>query len=304
MAKTAQAFINQYNGQTVDYDGAYGAQCVDAFKIKCAWIGAPVRPTRTGWAQGYWVYRMEYQNYCKFITNPKELVAGDWCIWDFNSSCPQSHIGMFVSYANKEKTKANIFSQNQQKGFKGFCTVTLKLDILGALRFNKLEPEPTPVVTPTKSVKATGVAHCFDKKYAKTYYATDNLNCRNSASTGAKVLVTVPKGTEVTCYGYYDTGSGYTWLYAQALVNKVLYTGFFAVNYLSTNKNAPAQKVLKVGSKIKIRYGAMQYGKKVGFADKVYKTVYTVSEISGNRVVFKSGAVVMGAVAKSDCIVQ
>ena len=135
------------------------------------------------------------------------------------------------------------------------------------------------------------------------YYATDALNCRNSASTNAKVLVTVPQGTEVTSYGYYDKGNGYIFLYAQAMVNKVLYTGFFASEYLSTSKNAPA-KVLKVGSKIRIRNGAMQYGKKVGFASKVYNTVYTVSEISGNRVVFKSGSVVMGAVAKSDCIVQ
>ena len=303
MAKTAQAFINQYNDKTVDYDGAYGAQCVDAFKIKCAWIGAPVKPTKTGWAQGYWTYRMEYANYCKFITNPKELVAGDWCIWDFNSSCPQSHIGMFVSYANKEKTKANIFSQNQQKNFKGFCTVVLSLDILGALRFNKLEPEPA--VSPTKSVKATGVAHSYNKKYAKTYYAQANLNCRNSGSPNAKILVTVPQNTEVTCYGYYEATAQRNWLYAQAIVNKVLYTGFFAADYLATTKASPTPvKVLKVGSKIKIKKNAMQYGKKVGFAAKVYNTVYTVTEISGNRVVFASGKTVMGAVNKADCIVQ
>lgn len=300
MAKTAQAFINQYNGTVVDYDGVYGAQCVDAFKIFCAWIGAPVKPTKTGWADGYWTYRIEYNAHVKFITDVKNLQPGDWLFWARGSSCPLSHVGMFVSYNGSGH--ANIFSENQG-GNGGFCTKKLKLDILGAFRFYKLEPEPSAVV-PTKTVKATGVAHYFDNKYARTYYATDALNCRNSGSTGAKVLVTVPKGTAVTCYGYYDTGSGYTWLYAQALVNKVLYTGFFASTYLSTDKNAPAQKVLKVGAKIRIRNGAMQYGKRVGFADKVYKTVYTVSEISGNRVVFKAGAVVMGAVAKSDCIVQ
>lgn len=304
MAKTAQAFINQYNRTTVDYDGAYGAQCVDAFKIFCAWLGVPVKATGTGWADGYWYNRNTdgYAKHCKFITNVNELQAGDWLFWAHGSSCASSHVGMFVNYAGNGY--ANVFSENQQKNFKGFCTVKLKLDILGAFRFNKLEPEPS-AVAPVRNVKATGVAHYFDKAYAKTYYATDALNCRNSGSTSAKVLVTVPKGTEVTCYGYYDKGNGYTFLYAQALVNKVLYTGFFASAYLSTNKNAPAPvKVLKVGSKIRIRNGAMQYGKKVGFAQKVYNTVYTVSEISGNRVVFKAGAVVMGAVAKSDCIVQ
>lgn len=299
--KTAQAFINQYNRTTVDYDGWYGAQCVDAFKIFCAWLGVIVRATLTGWADGYWTNRntQGYASYCDFITDVNALKAGDWLFWGHGSSCANSHVGMFVSYAGNGY--AYVFSENQQKDFKGFCTVKLKLDILGAFRFKKLEPEEA--VAPSKNVKATGVAHFFDKKYAKTYYATDALNCRNSGSTNAKVLVTVPKGTEVTCYGYYDKGSGYTFLYAQALVNKVLYTGFFASDYLSTSKNAPA-KVLKVGSKIRIRNGAMQYGKKVGFASKVYNTVYTVSEISGNRVVFKAGNVVMGAVAKSDCIVQ
>lgn len=298
--KTAQAFINQYNGSVVDYDGVYGAQCVDAYKIFCAWLGVPVRATKTGWADGYWTYRIDYSSHVKFITDAKDLRAGDWLFWAKGSSCSLSHVGMFVSYAGNGY--ANVFSENQG-GNGGFCTKKLKLDILGAFRFNKLEVEPETVV-PSKSVKATGVAHYFDKGYAKTYYATDALNCRNSGSTGAKVLVTVPKGTAVTCYGYYDKGSGFTWLYAQALVNGALYTGFFASSYLSTNKNASPQKVLKVGSKIRIRSGAMQYGKSVGFAAKVYKTTYTVSEISGNRVVFKAGAVVMGAVAKADCIVQ
>lgn len=300
MAKTAQAFINQYNGCVVDYDGVYGAQCVDAYKIFCAWIGAPVRPTKTGWADGYWYYRMDYANYVKFITDVNSLRAGDWLFWARGSSCPSSHVGMFVSYAGNGY--ANIFSENQG-GNGSFRTVKLRLDILGAFRFNKLEPEPAEV--PTKSVKATGVAHYYDAGYAHTYYATDALNCRNTGSTKSKVLVTVPKGTAVTCYGYYEKGD-YTFLYAQAVVNGTLYTGFFAVDYLSLTKGgAPIpQKVLKVGAKIKIRYGAMQYGKRVGFASKVYNTVYTVSEINGNRVVFNSGAVVMGAVAKSDCIVQ
>lgn len=300
MKKTAQAFINQYMGTVVDYDGVYGAQCVDAFKIFCAWLGVPVKSTQTGWADGYWTYRIEYSNYVKFITDVNALKAGDWLFWKKGSSCPSSHVGMFVSYAGNGY--AWVFSENQG-GNGGFRTVKLKLDILGAFRFNKIEPEEE-AVTPTKSVKATGVAHYFANKYAHTYYATDNLNCRNSGSTGAKILVTVPKGTAVTCYGYYDVKSPYTWLYAQAVVKGVLYTGFFALTYLSTDKNAPAQKVLKIGSKIRIRNGAKQYGKSVGFANKVYNTVYTVSEINGNRVVFKAGAVVMGAVAASDCIVQ
>lgn len=303
MAKTAQDFINQYNGTTVDYDGVYGAQCVDAFKVFCAWLGVPVKSTITGWADGYWQNRITqgYGAYCEFITDVNALKAGDWLFWGHYSSCPNSHVGMFVSYSGSGY--GNIFGENQggATGFRGFRTARLKLDILGAFRFKKLDQ--TPATSPTKSVKATGIAHSYDKKYAKTYYATADLNCRNSGSTSSKILVTVPKGTEVTCYGYYESAKDHKFLYAQAMVNKVLYTGFFALDYLSTSK-VSTNTILKVGSKIKIKKGAMQYGKNVGFADKVYNTTYTVSEISGNRVVFKAGAVIMGAVKKSDCIVQ
>ena len=66
-------------------------------------------------------------------------------------------------------------------------------------------------------------------------------------------------------------------------------------------------KTLKVGSVIKIRKGAKQYGKSAGFADFVYQTKYKVIEISGDRVVFATNnkaETVIGAVRKSDCIVQ
>lgn len=133
--KTAQAFINQYNGTVVDYDGVYGAQCVDAFKIFCAWLGVPVRPTKTGWADGYWTYRIDYSAYVKYITDTSKFEPGDWLFWKLGSSCPSSHVGMFVSYAGNGY--ANIFSENQG-GNGGFRTVKLKLDVLGGFRFNKI----------------------------------------------------------------------------------------------------------------------------------------------------------------------
>lgn len=68
----------------------------------------------------------------------------------------------------------------------------------------------------------------------------------------------------------------------------------------------PTQKSLKVGSKIKIKKGACQYGSSKHFADFVYQRTYKVKSIAGNRVVFTTldGKTVMGAVSKADCIVQ
>lgn len=86
------------------------------------------------------------------------------------------------------------------------------------------------------------------------------------------------------------TAAGYNYAAIQAIVNQKVSGG--------------SGKALRVGSRIRIRNGAMQYGKNVGFAAKVYQNVYTVTEIYGNRVVFAAGGTVMGAVAASNCIVQ
>lgn len=140
MAKTAQEFINEFNGKKDDYDGVYGAQCVDGYKRFCRWLGVPVMNTKTGWADGYWYNRLDMSAYVKFITNVNDLKEGDWCFWAKGSSCPSSHVAMFVKYA--EKGYAYFFGENQG-GNGGFRTAKLKLDILGAFRFNALE-QPKP----------------------------------------------------------------------------------------------------------------------------------------------------------------
>ncbi len=137
MAKTPQDFINAYNGKRIDYDGVANVQCVDAKKQFDAWAGYPVLPTITGWADGYWWYRNSqgWGRYYEFITNPKALRPGDWCFWAIGSrSCPSSHVGMFVGYANTAKTAGRIFSENQGTPNSGFSTVTINLDICGAFR--------------------------------------------------------------------------------------------------------------------------------------------------------------------------
>ena len=94
-------------------------------------------------------------------------------------------------------------------------------------------------------------------------------------------------------------------------VNGRYIRGFVAIPYkqIATSQTIvvtkpPSEKKVKVGSLIKIRKGANQYGTTRNFIDKVYKNTYKVIEISGNRVVFADGKTVMGAVAKGDCIVQ
>lgn len=88
--------------------------------------------------------------------------------------------------------------------------------------------------TSTSEVKATGVAKSFDKALAGTYTVTagSGLNVRNAAGTGNKVLVAIPKGTQVQNYGYYTLVDGVKWLYVKFTYNGVTYTGFASASYL------------------------------------------------------------------------
>ena len=54
---TPQEFYDQHNGKAIDYDGAYGVQCVDAWRVFCTWIGVPSLPTPNNYADGYWYSR-------------------------------------------------------------------------------------------------------------------------------------------------------------------------------------------------------------------------------------------------------
>ena len=100
---------------------------------------------------------------------------------------------------------------------------------------SKPETSTQPVTKPTsgvKAVKASGVARKFSKSLAGTYTTTDNLNMRDDAGTKHSILVTIPKGSTVQCYGYYSLSGVYKWPYVVAQVGGVWYTGFVSKAYL------------------------------------------------------------------------
>ena len=76
-------------------------------------------------------------------------------------------------------------------------------------------------------------AKSFDKNLAGTYKTTADLYIRNDAGTNKKALGMLPKGTKAVCYGYYTAFNGAKWLYIQATVNGVTYTGFSHSGYLT-----------------------------------------------------------------------
>lgn len=128
----------------------------------------------------------------------------------------------------------------------------------------------------------------IEKTANKTTNTTKKTTSKKSIETIAKEVIKGKWGNGWNRKTALEA-AGYDYDKVQAQVNKIM-----------------ASKVLKVGVKVKIKQGAHQYGSTALFAAQVYKTVYKVVEIMGNRVVFATTTnnVVIGAVAKSDCIVQ
>lgn len=91
---------------------------------------------------------------------------------------------------------------------------------------------------------------------------------------------------------------------ADAMLKKLIAAGH-ADAFITTNSSASEvhSKTFKKGDKVKVKSGAKTYtgGSLASF---VYKTVYTVIEISGDRVVIGNGGVVTAAVRASDLIAQ
>ena len=86
----------------------------------------------------------------------------------------------------------------------------------------------------TASQKATESARNFLKTLAGTYKVTaSSLNVRNGAGITKKKIVTIPKGTAVTCYGYYTSVLGTKWLYIQFTYKGTTYSGFASSKYLA-----------------------------------------------------------------------
>lgn len=82
------------------------------------------------------------------------------------------------------------------------------------------------------TITATCKASKLDKKKAGVYKTTASVYCRNDAGQNKKALCIIPKGTTVSCYGYYSVYNKENWLYIEFEIGKVKYTGFTSGVYL------------------------------------------------------------------------
>lgn len=80
----------------------------------------------------------------------------------------------------------------------------------------------------TASKNKTEAAKSKSAACNKSYTTTANLNLRAGAGTKKDIILTIPKGNKVRCYGYYTKVGNTAWLY----VAYGKYTGFVSKDYL------------------------------------------------------------------------
>lgn len=140
------------------------------------------------------------------------------------------HIGIVTAVADKTFTV-----QEGNKGTTGACAVRRMYYngqyIRGfiAPKYASMATEEEEKVTPT-ILPGTVYAHYYDANIAGTYQVTasDGLNLRKGPTTRYDVIVTIPKGKSVKCYGYYSKNGSTRWLYV--VYGK--YIGFVCSSYL------------------------------------------------------------------------
>lgn len=142
---TPEQFYAENLNKVVDVDGypkGQPYQCIDGFRWWGRCNSVPVPATPDDRASGYWTCKnakgeidpsvVDWQSrYFDKITDPKQFRNGDWIIWGWCNSHPQTHVAMW--YNGQE------FGENQGT-FKGFTLKSTDFsDALGGLRWKGYE---------------------------------------------------------------------------------------------------------------------------------------------------------------------
>ena len=100
-------FVEEFQGKKVDYDGAYGPQCVDLFRMWCEKNNVPRTPS-VGGAKEIW----DKPGTLKKRSGVAMLKPNDALIYGATKSNPYGHVCLLVE---KYNSKLIVFEQD---GFK------------------------------------------------------------------------------------------------------------------------------------------------------------------------------------------
>ena len=131
-------FVQKYNGKSIDFDKAYGAQCVDVFRQYCAEV---LNIEHTGGVNGAKDLFLDYfkmpkeQKYFMLVKDKDgvKYKEGDVLVWNATKTNQYGHVAILLSEMSGDLL---VFEQNgfTQDGAK--IVLRTKENLLGALRFN------------------------------------------------------------------------------------------------------------------------------------------------------------------------
>lgn len=126
---TLTQFILKYNGKKVDFDGRFGAQCVDLYRQYCADV---LQIPQTPGVEG--AKDLIKNSGCLKITKDSALAdysVGDVLIWDKSQTNQYGHVAILIAVYNTK-----YFIVFEQDGFKqdgAKLALRSRENLLGAL---------------------------------------------------------------------------------------------------------------------------------------------------------------------------
>jgi len=184
-----------------------------------------------------------FNNYCSNQTYDFSKVEDGWAVW------MKGHIGFVIDaknhlvvecspkWANGVQTTA-IANLGGKAGYNSRTWTKC-----GKINFIDYTAKSSTTDTSSKPASASTVtvtpATSYKEKYNTTYMAKQNFNLKASASNSSATVISVPKGTKMTCYGYYTPVGSVVWYYVSCN-GKVGYAcGQYLTNVTTTsNSNA------------------------------------------------------------------
>lgn len=266
--KTANAGYNNYTKYAKEFDTNYPdfyngkkqsvAWCdifVDYCFVKAYGVANALtllgQPKKSCGAGCTWSAKYFKQINCFYTSNPQ---AGDQIFFKDSSGDP-CHTGLVYKVDSSKvytiegntSSASGVVANGGAVEKKSYSLTYNRIYGYGRPKYNDNYGKTTTTTKPTtttttkkKEVKATESAKKFDKSLSGTYKVSwRNINVRNDAGSETrkdnsnKVLVNIPKGIKVQCYGYYSTVNGVKWLYVQFTYKDVTYTGFICKNGLT-----------------------------------------------------------------------
>jgi hypothetical protein len=134
---TLEEFVKKYNGKKVDYDNAYGAQCVDLFRQytkEALGIKEHTGPCATsGGAKDLFLdySKMPIEKKYFIRSTQKNWIPGDVLIWDQSPTNKYGHVAIFLA---KLGNSLLVFEQNGITQAGAEIQVRTRDNLLGYLR--------------------------------------------------------------------------------------------------------------------------------------------------------------------------